>query len=160
MKSQIDVYAYYQQHPELYSHKLISLMFTYYVDFEDNISKDYTLDPLLYIATYNDLIHIIRNLRPEDDKHLEEFVTNSGNYHYNDIGKIEILNEKRHLCPIFCPWKYVASNLVLKDFFWDETINSLDINRVILHYIFEEHNLSYDLSISKNEAMKTVLQYK
>ncbi len=159
MKSQIDVYAYYQDHPELNQNTLISSLFTYYVDFEDNISKEYILDPLLYVASYDDLIHIIRNLRPEDT-HLEEFVRNSGNYHYNDIGKIEILNEKRKFGPIFCPWKYVASNLFLKDFFWDETINSLDTTRVILHYIYEESNLIYNFGLSKKDAMKLVLEYK
>lgn len=96
-------------------------------------SEDVKLDYVKYLASYDDLIKIALDTKPED-KTWEEWIPEMGETHYRSIGKKEILCRKREVTPFFNSEKYIASYSDAITHLLDED-GTIDDTKVAIIYI-------------------------
>lgn len=99
------------------------------------------MDYMIYVASYKDLIRVVRNKIKEYNIVYEEqinFIKDCGKYHYEHDGKYEI-ETKKHDEPCFDPCIYIANYPDEKDYHWNEKDDVLDTDKVCHTYITYEY---------------------
>lgn len=115
---------------------------------------------LTYICSYQDLNHIVlqnlNNMGCEDHNEIKNAIISMAKYHYNDVGKHEILSNQRPVT-IFDPWCYIASYFEYKNDYWDFENNTLDIIKTLYTWITIGYTHSLEITIKNHDIAKKLL---
>ena len=131
VRSGFDAYAYLMKYEkeinELYSEKSdLSKLQKAALYFIESGSQECDIDPLKYVASYDDLSLSSMENKPED-KDVKDWLPECGNWHYEHIGRQEILSGHRSVNEFFDATKYIASYPETYDAFKSEdgTLNEI-----------------------------------
>lgn len=104
---------------------------------------------LQYLASYTDLTQqVLENIIDYDHRDYDiilQAMVNMAEYHYNDVGKMEILSGKRRP-EVFDPWCYMASYREMKKDYWDIFTNSLNFKTILYTWL----TVGYPLELNNN----------
>ena len=116
---------------------------------------------LTYICSYSDLNHFVsQNLHTmclQDHNEIKDAIISMAKYHYNDIGKHEILSSKRTIS-IFDPWCYIASYFEHKHDYWDIENNTLNIMKTLYTWITVGFPNNLKISVKNHCIAKKLLK--
>ena len=115
---------------------------------------------LNYICSYQDLNQIVLNNLSdtlEDHNEIKEAIISMAKYHYNDIGKHEILTAKRDI-NIFDPWCYIASYFEYKNDYWDTENDTLDVIKALYTWITVGFPNNLQITVNNNHIAQKLLK--
>lgn len=140
-----------------------SLIESYNSFYNTNQVKDYNmLFYLQYICSYSDLTEIvldnIKNINPHQHDLILNNIINLAEYHYNDVGKLELFTGKRPIS-VFDPWIYISSHPHTKTEYWNIYINTLDEIKVCYTWITIGFKLKLDYNIHKFSRHKDAYKF-
>lgn len=129
-------------------------------DKNNNFVNDYTdIFFLQYICSYHDLntivINNLKQLNLSDHNEIKCRIIDMARYHYNDIGKHEILSYKRQI-NIFDPWCYIASYFEHKYDYWHN--DTLDFIKALYTWITVGFPNNLEITIKSNDIAKNLLK--
>lgn len=136
-KSGFDAYAYLMAYEEeimaLYGSKELTKLQKAALHFVEVGKEEVELDYLRYIASYDDLVLGTLSLNVEG-KPWEEFIPDTGKWHYENAGRHEIMSGVRPVLDFFDATKYIATYSQVQDLFKNEE-GTLDEDKAAVAFI-------------------------